>query len=124
MQGLHRLFVITILVVLLIIHSGDAIKCYKCTSETSKTCEKAPTKNETEECYDPVLKNNCITYEYDVKNTTAIGRRCFIAGQCKSIFKKCIHECSTDLCNASTSNTVSIVTIIVSGLITLLWKIQ
>ncbi|XP_011643788.1 uncharacterized protein LOC105431353 [Pogonomyrmex barbatus] len=127
MEGQHRFFVIAILVLFSILHSGETLKCYNCYTKGSQTCEDKLTllPSETVDC----SESHCAILKYNETDGTLIIRRTCLAATCDEAMRqdKNLKECwtcDTDLCNASASNVVSIITIIGSGLIALLLSMR
>ncbi|XP_025990914.2 uncharacterized protein LOC113003854 [Solenopsis invicta] len=116
MQGQNRFSVIIFLVVVLsILHSSMARRCYGTTVGESY-----------EEMYCPWGYPLCVKfsnnfYGHDFR-ACGVENFCEIARD-KLELTEC-YECNSDLCNASTKNMVSTITILTSGLITLFWSIQ
>ncbi|KAL6268754.1 hypothetical protein P5V15_001879 [Pogonomyrmex californicus] len=128
MEGPHRFFVIAILVLFSILHSGETLKCYNCHTRGSQTCKDKLTllPNETVDCSEScaILKSDKTLPD----GTSDIRRTCLTPDKCDEAMKqdtnlKC-WTCDTDLCNTSASNAVSIITIIGSGLIALLLSMR
>ncbi|XP_011691184.1 PREDICTED: uncharacterized protein LOC105452059 [Wasmannia auropunctata] len=123
MQGHFSVFIIFLVVALSILHSSEALRChYQHCNAWTKSCTEEPPVKEVE-----CLPSQTMCVKYTLKSYTGIGRGCYWSGFCESIkiigYETC-NECDSNLCNASAQNAVSIIAMITSGLITLLWTIK
>ncbi|XP_011253908.1 uncharacterized protein LOC105249850 [Camponotus floridanus] len=105
---IRSLFITILVVAFAFLHYGEAKRCYKCDSRTSKTCVSEPSwKKEVESC---PIRSNCATCHYKFYNGTKVLIRSCGTNNSSSVhyldLEYCI-LCNKDLCNNANIITVS-----------------
>ncbi|EZA57302.1 hypothetical protein X777_02553 [Ooceraea biroi] len=123
-MGSRSFLIIALVVVFAFLHSGEALKCYQCDSQTDDSCKnKLETKHE-ETCSAGV--DLCFSCAVQLSDGKEIKQRsCFPSlspslGAQEDLKVKSMQcaACNTDLCNAASTNVLTL------GWLALLWAIR